>query len=366
MQGKPFTASDAALTIDEAYAALARGAGLLPVKITPFYQKKVDAEIAWLGHREGPLARVVYPNAERLNVRAPGETADWVGDRVNMPDDAEEIFIQKYPDRVLFLPTSECAAHCLYCFRQDVLSGGKQKPRKSMDEKMALLLAHLDAHPDVTEVILSGGDPLALPIRDLQTIFSGLKDRVPYIRIHTRVPVFAPAILNDEKLRLIAESSARVIIHSVHPYEICDEVGALLQRMHALRIPLYNQFPLLRGVNDHADVLIALLQRLEQFHVRTLSMFVPEPTLHSAVTRISYDRMCRIVDEVIARTPSWMHAFRFCLDSPYEKLRRENLLLRDRTSDTLVFMSGGNRVVYPDFPAEMDVAGEIKTLLWKN
>jgi KamA family protein len=361
------TVSDTAVDLDGAYAALAKAAGLLPVKVTPFYQKKVDAEIAALGYREGPLARIVYPTQERITARAPGEMADWVGDRANMPDTSEEIFVQKYADRVLFMPTAECAAHCLYCFRQDVLTDQKQKARLSMDDKMAALLAHLDMHPEVTEVILSGGDPMALSLRDLETIFAGLKGRVPHIRIHTRVPVFAPAIMaNEAKLRLIAESGARMIIHSVHPYEICDEVGDLLRRMHALHIPLYNQFPLLRGVNDHADVLVALLQRLESFQVRTISMFVPEPTLHSATYRISYDRMCKMVDEVVHRTPSWMHAFRFCLDSTHEKLRRENLLLRDRTSDMLVFMADGARIVYPDFPAEMDVAGDVETLLWKD
>jgi len=153
------------------YAVLASSYGLLPIKVTPFYQKKVDEEVAVLGHFGGPLARTVYPSDERLQLRAPGEVADWVDDRSNMESDAKDIFIQKYPNRVLFTPTSTCAAHCLYCFRQDVLTEQKAGARQTIEQQCEVLEKHLLACPEVSEVILSGGDPLTLSFTELQTIF---------------------------------------------------------------------------------------------------------------------------------------------------------------------------------------------------
>ncbi|NDE89597.1 MAG: radical SAM protein [Alphaproteobacteria bacterium] len=354
---------------NETYQALAQTHGLLPIKVTPFYQKKVDEEVTALGHFGGPLARTVYPSDERLQLRAPGEVADWVDDRSNMIAQAKDIFIQKYENRILFTPTSTCAAHCLYCFRQDVLTEQKAGTQKTLDEQLKVLTAHLKAHAEVTEVILSGGDPLTLSYADLERIFVALAEikSVSDIRIHTRVPIFAPSALkNDEKLALFAKYNVRMVLHSVHPYEICEDVIALLARMHAHGIRVYNHFPILRHVNDHADVLLELMQKLETHHVRTLSIYVPEPIYYSAAYRISYDRMCRIIDAVNQRAPSWLNSFRFCLDSPHGKVRRENLVMRDNDANILVFMREGQRIVYPDLPEKLDAPGDIKTLLWKT
>ncbi|MBI3419983.1 MAG: radical SAM protein, partial [Proteobacteria bacterium] len=207
------------------YERLAKSQGLLPVKVTPFYKKKIDEEIATLGHTGGPLYRAMYPVEERFTLRAPGEVRDWVDDRAHMPE-GMNFLIQKYPDRMLFLPTSQCAAHCLYCFRQDVLSENKDRPEPGLDEKLEALLRHLRKHPQTREVILSGGDPLMLSAGDLEKVFAALRgvDTVTDIRVHSRAPVFAPAILSDSKLRLMAESRVRFVFHIIHPYEICEEV----------------------------------------------------------------------------------------------------------------------------------------------
>ncbi|MBY0428608.1 MAG: radical SAM protein, partial [Alphaproteobacteria bacterium] len=114
-----------------------------------------------------------------------------------------------------------------------------------------------------------------------------------------------------------------------------------------------------------ADVLLELMRRLEAHHTRTLSIYVPEPIFFSAAYRISYDRMCAIIDDVNSRAPSWMNSFRFCLDSPVGKVRRENLNMRDRTSHHLVFMRDGQRIDYPDLPEALDSPGDVKTMLWK-
>lgn len=352
-----------------AYAGLAAAHGLLPVKVTPFYQQKIAAEQAALGHEGGPLHRVMYPTAERLQLHAPHEVADWVADRRNMPGGGKNTLIQKYPDRVLFTPTAICAAHCLYCFRQDLLAEQKQESDAGLEAKLATLITHLHANPQTSEVLLSGGDPLMLAYPALELILQRIAavKTIRSIRINSRAAIFAPSILQDDKkLALFAKTGVRFVFHIIHPYEICEEVAALLVRMHRHGIRLYNQFPLLRHTNDHAEVLLALLHKLEQHHVRTYSIFVPEPIPFSATYRLRYDRMCGIIDAVQRVAPPWLTGFRFCLDSPVGKVRREQLVGRDAAADTLLFDYHGEKISYPDFPAHMDNPGDVKTMLWQS
>jgi lysine 2,3-aminomutase len=351
-----------------AYQQLAKAVGLLPIKVTPFYQKKVDEEVAVLGHCQGPLHNVVYPAPERLLARTKIEIKDWVGDHTHMPDEGQGAFLHKYPDRVLFMVTPHCAAHCLYCFRQDTLVEQKEGAL-TLDRKIAALVRYVEAHPGVREVILSGGDPLTLPFAELEKILHALSriSTVEIIRIHSRAPIFAPHVLKDDaKIKLLAQHHVRFIFHVVHPYEVCADVADVFARMHAAGIALYNQFPLLRKINDHADVLTQLLRTLDQHHVRTISIFVPEPVPYSSAYRMRYERMCALIDEVQQQSPPWLAAFRFCLDTPLGKMRREHLILRERDADKLVFTYEGEKITYPDFPESLDEPGKRDTLLWKD
>jgi lysine 2,3-aminomutase len=256
----------------------------------------------------------------------------------------------------------------LYCFRQDLLSENKTQRELSLDDKLAVLVTHLKAHPATSEVILSGGDPLMLPLTSLEKIYAALSEikTVRDIRIHTRAPVFAPSLLDDaRKIALFASAKTRFVFHIVHPYEVCDEVAVGITRLKEAGIALYNHFPLLRQVNDHADVLVALIRRLENLGVHTFSVYVPEPVPYSAVYRLPFRRAARLMDEVKARVPGWAD-FRFCLDTPIGKVGCEHLIAADESSHTLAFMFEGKRVRYPDFPEYMDEAGEPATLLWKG
>jgi KamA family protein len=353
--------------LNSAYQSLAAREGLLPIKVTPFYQKKVDEEVAALGGTHGPLYRAVYPVEERLTLHAPNEVKDWVGDRANMDQAGAGYIIQKYEDRVLFLPTSVCAAHCLYCFRQDVLSENKNSQEPGLDEKLEVLRQHLRVHPKTREVILSGGDPLMLSAGQLEKILAVLREMetVQEIRLHTRAPVFAPSVLTEDKICLLAENKVRVVFHIIHPYEVCGEVETVITRLHQAGVRLYNHFPLLRKTNDHADVLCSLITRLENLGVRTYSVYVPEPIPYSASTRLTFRRACKLIDEVKKRLPGWAD-FRFCLDTPAAKVGREHLIASEDSSNTLVFFYDNQRIRYPDFLESMDEAGDVEVLLWKE
>ena len=355
--------------LDARWQELARRERLLPIKITGFYQDKLDAEEAALGHTEGPLSRTARPTRERFSLGVGDEVADWVDDRSNMPVPGSAAIIHKYADRVLFMPTSVCAGHCQYCFRQDVLSEAHEDGRTAVAAELDRLVAYLGERPAVSEVILSGGDPLTLPLRDLALVLRRLKG-VPTlrsIRIHTRALAFSPKIFADPaKLDLLAEADVRLVFHFVHPYEVCGEVAGVLKALRARDVRLYNHFPLLRGVNDHVAVLRALIERLDDERVRTLSVYVPEPIRHSAPFRVGLKRVFALQDALVATSPSWVNAVRFTLDSPIGKVRREHVVAWDEAAGRVTFRREGQSFVYPDFPADLDVPGDPAVMLWRG
>lgn len=352
--------------LDEQFKQLAEQEQLLPVKLTQFYQQKVQAEIAALGHHDGPLHRSVYPSHERVNVRAPGEVADFVDDRTNMPAELEGVGVQKYDNRMLFFPTDACAAHCQYCFRQDVLAEAHEQNNPSSDRRLRILVDYLKDHDEVQEVILSGGDPLTLSRTRLQSIFCTLLEEthIRDIRLHSRVPVFKPSMITSETVRVIAEANARLVHHIVHPYELCAEVERCVAFIHEADVRQYNQFPMLRKINDHPAVLTQLLRRLDELTVRNLSIFIPDPINYSAAFRLRLKRFFAIIDTINQQEPAWISATRTVLDTPHGKVRREDIVSSCEQSNTVTFERDGLTIEYADLPAELDEPGKVGTLLW--
>lgn len=354
--------------LNAAYGRLAAAAHLLPVKVTSFYGAKLREEFAALGHTGGPLHRVVYPSRERLEQRAPGEVADFVDDRSNMKTASRSI-VQKYADRVLFLTTPLCAGHCQYCFRQDVLSEMHGDDPADLEQTLAALVDHVEADPAIREVILSGGDPLTLSPRALRLVLDRLLalPQLQSVRVHTRCAAFAPAFfLKGDKIEALARPRVRLVHHLVHPYEICDEVGALLERLRRAGVRQYNQFPILRGINDDAGLLALHLRLLDEAGVRNLSIFAPDPIHYSAAFRLTLDRLFALHDRLSAETPSWINATALTFDSPLGKFRREHLVARNRAAGTALFRHRGRDILYHDLPAALDAPGDPATLLWRG
>jgi len=356
--------------LNAAYNALALKEGLLPIKVAPFYQKKIEEEVQGLGHRGGPLHRSVYPTEERMTVRAPGEVSDFVDDRENMPKGLRDTAVKKYRNRVLFFPTDTCIGHCQYCFRQDVLTElhGHDSEIPAGNGKVDKLIAYLAEHPEVKEVILSGGDPMTLPFSRLEDTLQRLRTDagIRNIRIHTRSLVYSPAIFKPEMIRLLAEAGVRLVMHSVHPYELCEEVEDYIRQLRSAGVRLYNQFPVLRKVNDHPKVLERHLEKLDGLGVRNLSIFIPDPIKYSASFRIRLKRLFSIMDTLNWSTSSWVNSTRIVLDTHYGKVRREDLKSYNEQSGIAIFEREGHQIPYPDFPEALDEPGELSTLLWKD
>lgn len=346
----------------------AKANGLLPIKVTSHYRKLVQEEVDTLGHTGGPLYKVVYPTDERLNLRVPHEVPDFVYDRTNMPHELNGILIHKYGQRALFLVTDRCAGHCMYCFRQDVLSEMHQDELPELEHRLNNVIAYLKRHPEIEEIILSGGDPLNVPFRFLEKVFNRLKTEtaVTEIRIHTRNVVFAPKVLSERVCELLGRHRARIYLHVVHPYELVDEVVEVIKRLQSVGVRCYSQFPILRGINDHPAVLKQLLGELDELDARPINLFIPDPIFYSATFRVSLERLLGLMDDLYWSTSSWTNGVRIVLDTPMGKVRREDIKAWDKESGTVAFEREGEQILYQDFPSELDIPGDVDTMLWKR
>ena len=175
--------------------------------------------------------------------------------------------VHKYDGRALVLVTGGCAVNCRYCFRREFPYGESGATRRGID----LALAAVAADDSLTEVILSGGDPLLADDDDLAAIVGRL-DAIPHLRrlrVHSRLPVVLPSRIDDRLVAAFARSRlARVVvIHANHPAEIDEAVAGAVRRLAGMPAVVLNQAVLLRGVNDSPAVLAALSERLVEIGV---------------------------------------------------------------------------------------------------
>jgi len=204
-----------------------------------------------------PLLRQVLPVMEETLDGPAGFVGDPVGD---LDARVAPGVLHKYPGRALLVVTGACGTHCRYCFRRHF------PYREEIRPGTAAALNYLRNTPGITEVILSGGDPLTLGDGRLSGLVSEL-EAIPYIkhlRLHTRQPVFDPARVNDSLLDWMRSTGLRpvVVIHANHPNEIDGDVANALGRLSSTGAVLLNQSVLLRGVNDDTETLVRLSQRL--------------------------------------------------------------------------------------------------------
>jgi KamA family protein len=362
-----FPTPEEQLSFNQQYNLLQKKQSLLPIKVTPFFEKKVLDEVLALGHTLGPLHRMVYPTEERLNIHLGDEVYDFIGDREHKIAGTSNSIIRKYRNRILFIPTHTCASHCQYCFRQDLLEKQRVNNKKNLNQQLDGLENYLNEHPEIEEVILSGGDPMTLSLSALEKIIKRLKTstHIESIRLHTKALSYSPNLFSDEKLELLADACVRLVFHLSHPYEICHEVEEVIGLIQSYGIRCYNQFPLIRNINDHVKVLEEHLKLLDNLRIRNLSIFLIEPTIYSASFRISLKRWFRIIDEFNWNSASWINSTRFVLDSPIGKIRKSNMIEFDENKKIAIFQRQGKKISYHDFPEELDIPGKLTTMLWR-
>jgi lysine 2,3-aminomutase len=256
---KPSELAKARLVESDRLATLERVAARYAVAITPALMASIDANDA-----HDPIALQFVPDERELD-SDPQENADPIGDEAHSPVTG---IVHRYPDRVLLKLVNACAVYCRFCFRREMVGPGRGALTGAA---LATALDYIRRTPQIWEVILTGGDPLLLPPRRLREVIAELAaiDHVKVIRLHTRLPVAAPERITPALVRALRTAKATfVVLHANHPRELNEAARAACARFVDAGIPMLSQSVLLRGVNDDAATLGALMRALVECRIK--------------------------------------------------------------------------------------------------
>jgi len=254
------------------------------------------------GDPNDPLLLQVLPQQAEMEV-FPGYSHDPLAEMVTNPAPG---LIHKYQGRVLLIVSGACAINCRYCFRrhfpyQEQQLGGDQWQQ---------VLNYLRDDPSITEVIFSGGDPLATSDKRLDRMISDL-EAIPHLerlRIHTRLPVVIPQRITTELVQRLAQSRLKVVcvLHINHPNEIDEAVGHASLKLRDARVTVLNQAVLLKNVNDNAAILHQLSLRLFDYAILPYYLFLLDKVEGAAHFDISDQNAADLVRQLQATLPGYL------------------------------------------------------------
>ncbi|MDX2275071.1 MAG: lysine-2,3-aminomutase-like protein [Hyphomonadaceae bacterium] len=229
------------------------------VAITPAMEALIE-------DADDPIAKQFRPDARELYT-APGETGDPIGDDAHTPIKG---VVHRYPDRCLLKLVHVCPVYCRFCFRREMV--GPQGDGTLTGDELDAALAYIAAHPEIWEVILTGGDPFLLSARRARDITERLAAiaHVKIIRWHTRIPAVDPLRVTPDLVQALRTEGATtyVVLHTNHPRELTEHARAAIARIVDAGVPMLSQTVLLKGVNDDADTLEALMRGLVEARVK--------------------------------------------------------------------------------------------------
>ncbi len=269
------------------------------------FQLRVTREYAALmrqGDAQDPLLRQVLPSPRELDT-TPGYHADPVGDAQACKTPG---LLQKYRGRALIMATGACAIHCRYCFRRHYpyagsIAGQGLWPR---------ILEHVSEDNSLSEVIFSGGDPLMVSDRRLQAWVDQLESlpHLKTLRLHSRLPVVLPQRITPELLELLGKSRFQsvLVLHTNHPAEVSPELAEACSTLRAAGVTLLNQSVLLRGINDQAETLVELSERLFRIGVLPYYLHRLDPVMGAAHFDLDVSQARAIQQQLLARLPGYL------------------------------------------------------------
>jgi lysine 2,3-aminomutase len=251
----------AGLVPDDRLAEIERVAARYAVSLTADVAELIDP-----ADPHDPIARQFIPDVSELDAQ-PGEAADPIGDDAHSP---VEGIVHRYPDRVLLKLVHICPVYCRFCFRREMV--GPARRRTLPPAALEAALAYIRNHPEVWEVILTGGDPLIVSPRRLREVAQALAAiaHVKIVRVHTRVPVVDSAKITPALVTALKASgkATYVVLHANHPRELTARARAACARLIDAGIPMLSQSVLIRGVNDDAKTLGELMRALVECRIK--------------------------------------------------------------------------------------------------
>jgi len=244
-----------------------------------------------------PIVAQFVPSAAELDVAA-DDQRDPVGDERWSPLPG---LVHRYPDRVLLKPILTCPVYCRFCFRREQVGKGKGVLAPAALDRA---VGYIAEHPEIWEVIVTGGDPFLLSARRIAAIVGAL-EAIPHlavIRFHTRVPVAEPRRVGTALVAaLAAEKALYVVVHANHPRELTPAMRDAVGRLVRAGIPVLSQSVLLRGVNDDAVVLEALFRGLVAMRVKPYYLHHPDLAPGTGHFRLGIDEGQRLVGALRGR-----------------------------------------------------------------
>jgi lysine 2,3-aminomutase len=278
--------------------AIEQHRGPLPVGITPYYASLLDE----LNPMQ-PLRRTVVMVTDE-QVRNFGEADDPLNED---HDTVVPGVVHRYPDRVLFLVTGFCSVYCRYCTRSRMVGnpGGEYRFNTSQWERA---IDYIATHPQIRDVLLSGGDPLTLVDSRLEWLLSRLRNipHVEFLRIGTKVPTVLPQRITTALARMLRRYHPLwMSIHFTHPDELTPEVNQACERLADAGIPLGSQTVLLRGVNDNVETMRKLIHGLLKIRVRPYYLYQCDPISGSSHFRTPVEKGLEIIKGLRGHTTGY-------------------------------------------------------------
>lgn len=248
-----------------------------------------------------PLLQQVLPIGHEDKI-VEGYSLDPLGEHQN----GIQGLLHKYKSRVLLILKTGCAVNCRYCFRRHFPYQDNNLNKKQFAE----ILQYLKQHPEVNEVILSGGDPLMSKDDFLQYIVTAL-DKLPQLkrlRIHTRLPVVIPQRITDELCQLLKNSRLKVIfvLHINHANEIDMAFKEAVSKLHQAGIQLLNQSVLLKGINDSSDALVALSEALSEANILPYYLFLLDKVQGAQHFDLTTETAQLLIKQITAELPGYL------------------------------------------------------------
>lgn len=254
--------------------------------------------------------------------------------------------IHRYKDRIVLLTTGMCAMHCRFCFRKRFWASGNHLDNIT-DEELAGAVEWLRNNPDVKEVLVTGGDPLFLPLSRLKTILDAVASvpSIEVIRLASRLPAVLPQAVTEEKIDLMASYDCLwLATHFNHPREVTDTAAALCRKIAGRGVPIINQTVLLKGVNDNADTLADLFRKLVRCKVKPHYLFHVDPVCSVKHFATGIDCGLEILKQ-FRSTLSSLAVPAFAIDLP-EGGGKVNLQPDYRTGDSFPDIHDGHLISY--------------------
>lgn len=268
----------------------------LALGITPYFFNLID-----LADENCPIRRQVVPRIEETQV-ASWEMSDPCGEDSHSPVPG---LVHRYPDRVLFLVTDRCASYCRYCTRSRLVSNATGYDFHPEFERQ---IEYIAQHPEVRDVLLSGGDPLLFSDDKLEQLLSRLRaiPHVEFLRIGSRIPIFLPQRITPELCAMLKRYHPLFMsVHTNHPRELTTETREALGRLAEAGIPLGNQSVLLRQVNDDVTTMQALVQKLLMCRVKPYYLYQCDLISGSAHLRASVRTGLDIMEHLRGHTTGY-------------------------------------------------------------